>query len=169
MAADEPVTELDQQFSSPGANPTAWSDGRAALAKAEVYWLSTTRPDGRPHVTPMVAVWLDGALYFSTGAEERKATNLAANASCVITTGCNSLAEALDLVLEGRAAMITDEARLREVAAAYRTKYGPPFQFTVREGVFYGEGGEAHVYLVAPIKAFGYGRGEVFSATRWRF
>lgn len=66
MAADEPVTELDQQFSRPGANPTAWSDGRAALAKAEVCWLSTTRPDGRPHVTPMVAPGLE-ANYPPTG------------------------------------------------------------------------------------------------------
>jgi len=32
------------------------------LEKAEVFWLSTVRPDGRPHVTPMVSVWLDGAL-----------------------------------------------------------------------------------------------------------
>jgi nitroimidazol reductase NimA-like FMN-containing flavoprotein (pyridoxamine 5'-phosphate oxidase superfamily) len=169
MGADEPVTELDRQFSSPDATPTAWSDGRSALAKAEVYWLSTTRPDGRPHVTPMVAVWLDGALYFSTGAEERKAMNLTANASCVVTTGCNSLSRALDLVIEGRAVLVKDEARLRQVAAASAAKYGRPFQFTVREGAFLGEGGEAHVYEVAPTRALGYGRGDAFSATRWRF
>lgn len=34
------------------------------------------RADGRPHVTPLVAVWLDGAPHFSTGPAEQKAVNL---------------------------------------------------------------------------------------------
>lgn len=60
-----PTAELDPQFSSPDATPTPWAVARGHLEKAEIYWLSTVRPDGRPHVTPVVAVWLDGALYFS--------------------------------------------------------------------------------------------------------
>ena len=35
-------------------------------------WLTTVRADGRPHVTPLVAVWLDDAIHFSTGPEEQK-------------------------------------------------------------------------------------------------
>ena len=65
----EPVTELDARFSSDGATPTGWIQARDQLEKAEIYWLTTVRPDGRPHVTPLFAVWLDGALYFCTGAE----------------------------------------------------------------------------------------------------
>jgi len=34
-------------------------------------WVVTGRPDGRPHVTPLVAVWADGAIHFHTGAELR--------------------------------------------------------------------------------------------------
>jgi nitroimidazol reductase NimA-like FMN-containing flavoprotein (pyridoxamine 5'-phosphate oxidase superfamily) len=78
MAEQEPETELSA-FSSPGANPTAWAQGRTDLEGAEVYWLSTVRPDGRPHVTPLLGAWLDGALYFCTGPNERKAKNLAEN------------------------------------------------------------------------------------------
>jgi len=38
----------------------------------------------------------------------------------------------------------------------------------VRDGAFYGEGGRAEVYEVNPT-AFGFGKGETFSQTRWRF
>ena len=72
MIREEPVTELSPFFSSPGAMQTEWSRARAELANAEVYWLSTVRPDGRPHVTPLLGVWLNGALYFCTGPDEHK-------------------------------------------------------------------------------------------------
>lgn len=169
MAEKEPVAELHEQFSSQGATLTPWAEARQRLEKAEVFWLSTVRPDGRPHVTPMVAVWLDGALYFSTGPAERKAQNLAQNSHCIITTGCNALSEGLDLVVEGEAAMERDEATLQRVADKYGEKYDPPFRFTVRDFGFHGEGGKALVYRVTPTRAFGYGRGESFSATRWLF
>lgn len=169
MTAKDPVSELQPQFSSPDATPTPWAQARERLEKAEVYWLSTVRPDGRPHVTPVVAVWLDGALYFSTGPEERKAKNLRRNSYCAVMTGCNQLSEGLDLVVEGEAVNVDDEARLQRVAAEYASKYDPPFHFTVREGAFQGAGGLALVYEVAPKKVFGFGKGEVFSQTRWRF
>ena len=63
MIEQEPLTELSP-FSSPDAVQTEWSRARAELANVEVYWLSTVRPDGRPHVTPLLGVWLDGALYY---------------------------------------------------------------------------------------------------------
>jgi pyridoxine/pyridoxamine 5'-phosphate oxidase len=170
MAANEPVAALQQQFSSPSATPTPWAEARERLEQAEVYWLSTVRPDGRPHVTPLVAVWLDGALYFCTGASERKAKNLWHNAHCVITTGCNTISEGLDLAVEGDVAKLSDEATLQRVADAYTSKYGRPFHFTVGNGLFLNdEGGEALVYEVTPTTAFGFGKGESFSQTRWRF
>ncbi len=72
-------------------DPDTWSEGRERLEGAEVYWISTVRPDGRPHVTPLLSVWLDGALYFCTGPDERKAKNLVRNPHCILTTGCNAL------------------------------------------------------------------------------
>ncbi len=168
MAGKDPAAELDARFSSDGATPTGWAQAREHLRDAEVYWLSTVRPDGRPHVTPLLSVWLDGALYFCTGPSERKAKNLARNPRCVLTTGCNRLDEGLDLVVEGDAARVNDDATLRRVADAYESKYGSDWHFTVRDGVFYSEGGEALVYRVAPSTVFGFGKGE-FSQTRWLF
>lgn len=169
MAGVEPTTELNPNFSSAGAAPSDWEKARERLAEAEIYWLTTVRPDGRPHVTPLVSVWLDGALYFCTGPEERKASNLAQTQDCIITTGCNTFENELDVVVEGRAVQVSDESRLERVAAGYAAKYDPPFNFTVRDGAFHGAGSRSLVFEVTPLKAFGFGRGGVFSQTRWRF
>src|SRR5690242_8845060 len=113
MTQQEPTTTLDPRFSSPDATATPWSVAVEQLERAELFWLTTVRPDGRPHVTPLLALWLDGALYFSTGASERKARNIAHNPQCILTTGCNSLnEEGLDLVVEGDAVRVTDDALL---------------------------------------------------------
>ena len=162
-SAQQPLTELHAAFSSPDATPTGWAEARRLLQEAEIYWLSTVRADGRPHVTPLVAIWLDGALYFCTGTEERKAKNLAHSAHCIVTTGCNALSEGLDLVLEGDAMLVSDESTLQRIAAGFATKYDPPFSFSLEELR------EALVYEVRPLTAFGFTRGETFGQTRWRF
>jgi len=170
MAQNKPVTELDSRYSSQDATPTAWSDAIAQLEKAEVYWLSTVRPDGRPHVTSLLSVWLDDALYFCTGASERKAKNLEHNAHCILTTGCNSFKHGLDIVVEGDAVRVIDEAKLEQIADLYEAKYGSDWRFDVRDGAFNGQGGNvALVFEVAPTTAFGFGKGTSSSQTRWRF
>ncbi|MER5751271.1 pyridoxamine 5'-phosphate oxidase family protein [Streptomyces sp. NPDC002088] len=170
MTDQEPQTSLDPRYSSPDAIPTPWPRAAGQLAAAEVYWLSTVRPDGRPHVTPLIGVWQEGALHFATGAQERKALNLATNPHVVLTTGSNAWAEGHDIVVEGEAVRVTDDARLRELARAWEEKYGPVWHFDVREdGAFQAKHGPAFVFAVTPRTAFGFGKGESFSQTRWRF
>lgn len=171
MGEHEPVTRLSS-FSSDDAVPTEWAQARGDLRDAEVFWLSTVRPDGRPHVTPLLGVWLDGALYFCTGANERKAKNLTQNPHCILTTGRNELADGVDLVVEGVAAGVSDGAERRRVADTFESKYGP--RFTAPEGTWFGLGdgirdGTALLYRVAPAVAFGFGKGRLFSQTRWSF
>jgi len=177
MPDKAPVAELNARFSSGGASPTGWAEARQELETAEMFWVTTVRPDGRPHVTPLIAVWLDGALYFCTGPSERKAKNLMQNQNCILTTGCNKRHEGLDIVMEGEAVRVTEDALLQRVADAYEAKYGNEWRFTVRDGTFYhvsestqdedADGGL--VYEVNPSKAFGFGRGDEYSQTRWRF
>src|SRR3954453_22382939 len=170
MSENQPVVELDAPYSSDGATPVPWASASSELANAEVYWLSTVRPDGRPHVTPIAGVWIDGSMYFSTGPQERKAMNLARNARVVITTGCNAFRSGLDVVIEGDAVAERDRSTLRRLADAFATKYEGHFGFTVGDGRFVHErGGTADVYEVAPAKGFAYGRGSMFTATRFRF
>src|SRR3954467_4153621 len=170
MAGTEPVTELDARYSSGDATATPWAEASSRLEQAELYWLSTVRPDGRPHVTSLLAVWLDGALYFCTGASERKAKNLAHNPHCILTTGCNTLNQGLDIVVEGDALRVTDAATLQRIADLYESKYGSDWHFDVRDSAFTGqEGNVALVFEVAPTTAFGFGKGASPSQTRWRF
>jgi nitroimidazol reductase NimA-like FMN-containing flavoprotein (pyridoxamine 5'-phosphate oxidase superfamily) len=98
-----PVTALDQRYSGETARASSWEETLELIQNAELFWISTVRADGRPHVTPVVAVWLDGALHFSTGYGEQKGVNLAANPHVVLTTGCNQWNTGLDVVVEGDA------------------------------------------------------------------
>jgi general stress protein 26 len=167
--ATDPETHLDQRFSSPEATPRPWQEASDLLERAELYWLTTVRTDGRPHVTPLLGVWADGAFHFTTGPDEQKARNLAANGSCAVTTGRNDWNQGLDAVLEGRASAVTDDARLQVLADAWVAKYGEEWRFQVRDGSFHHESGPALVFAVAPTKAFAFGKGEPFSQTRYRF
>jgi nitroimidazol reductase NimA-like FMN-containing flavoprotein (pyridoxamine 5'-phosphate oxidase superfamily) len=172
MTPEAPLPELDARYSEQGVTATAWKEGRDELAGAEMFWLSTVRPDGRPHVTPLLAVWLDDprALYFCTGADERKARNLARNPHCVLTTGHNRYDAGLDVVVEGEAVQVRDEPLLRRLAEMWAAKYGPDWQFDVREGAFRHpqDGGSALVFGVSPDRAFGFSKFP-FAQTRWRF
>ena len=168
MATKEPITELDDRFSDPSATATAWSDARKALQEAETFFLSTVRPDGRPHATTLIAVWVDDALCFCTGPGEQKAKNLEQNRHCLLATGGNAMDNGLDLVVEGDAVRVTDKAQLQRIADAYESKYGSDWHFEVGDGYFEHEGGNAVVLEVAPAKVLGFAKG-TFSQTRWRF
>lgn len=169
---DEVPAEI-HGFSQPDVEPTPWSAGLKEIVAADTFWLSTVRLDGRPHVTPLIAVWLDEAVWFSTGPEERKAENLAANPFCILTTGCSDLTDgALDVVLEGRAERVTVDAELEPVARAFAAKYGTEtWDYVVREGGFVHQasGGRAIVFRVRPARGLGFRKGDSFSQTTWRF
>jgi general stress protein 26 len=150
MTLPAPVTELNPNFSSPGANAVPWPDAEQQLRNAEVFWIATVRPEGRPHVVPLIAVWLEGALCFTTGEEERKAKNLANNARVSIATGCDALSEGLDIIVEGLAVVVGDDTKLRRVQDAYANKYGEGWRLPTGDGII--------VFEVVPTTAFGFGR-----------
>ena len=168
MAAKDPVTELDARYSDEGATATAWSDARRRLEDAKLYWLITVRADGRPHTTPLLAVWQGRALYFCTGPDEQKARNVDGHRQCSLMTGCNTLDDGLDLVVEGEVVRVTDDAALQPLADAWEAKYGPDWHFDVHDGAFHHGPGEAYVFEVAPTTAYGFGKG-TYSHMRWRF
>jgi general stress protein 26 len=150
---------LDERFSDPGTEPTTWAAAQEVLETAQLSWISTVRTDGRPHVTPLVAVWLDGTLHFSTGPTEQKAVNLAANPQVVVTTGCNAWDQGLDVMVEGEARRVTDRATLERLAAAWREKWDGSWQFVpTEEGFSQMLGGLAYVYAVQPTKVLAFGR-----------
>jgi nitroimidazol reductase NimA-like FMN-containing flavoprotein (pyridoxamine 5'-phosphate oxidase superfamily) len=168
MSAIEPATELGP-FSNADAQATPWTSVLAILNEAEVFWLSTVRPDGRPHVTPLLAFWSLDGVCFTTGSYERKAHNLDRNPHCVLTTGTNALT-GLDIVIEGRASVVVERAERERGAADFERKYGE--HLTSPTGTWYRLGeavtaGEVRLYRVAPTVGFAFGKLPTPSQTRY--
>lgn len=137
-----------------GLLPWAWA--RERLERSHNYWVSTTRPDGRPHAAAVWGVWSNEAFYFSTGRLSRKARNLARDPNCVVCT--ENASEAV--VVEGLAQTVDDSKVLQQVSRVYEAKYGSGYP------------GDSNVYTVQPRVAFGFIEAEAEftgSATRWRF
>ena len=139
--------------SAKGLLPWSWAEQR--LKKSHNYWISTTRPDGSPHLMVIWGLWLDGAFYFSTGAQSRKTRNLAANPNCVISSEHAEQA----VIVEGTAKLASDPATLKRFARLYQKKYDWDLSSSSEP-----------VYRVSPKVAFGlYEKDFMGKATRWKF
>jgi general stress protein 26 len=158
------TTKLDTRYSDPAASAATWDETCQVLDSAELFWVTTVRADGRPHVTPVVAAWVDGGVCFATGADEQKYLNLRANPQVVITTGRNDWDRGLDVVVEGVAVQVTDDETLHRLAAAFTKKWDGRWQYEVADGGF----GLAQVFLVKPAKIFAHKKGDPFGATTHR-
>jgi len=158
-----------------GNPPLPWSRALDQLEAAadtqapRTTWLSTVRPDGRPHLTGVGALWVDGRFYFTSGARTRKSRNLAANPNCALSM----VLKGLDLAVEGRAEKVTDPATLERLAARYAAQGWPARAI---DGALTAEfsapsAGPApwELYVVTPVTAFGVATAEPYGATRWRF
>jgi general stress protein 26 len=166
MPEIEPAAQLHEGFSQPDATARPWAEVVAVLSAAEMFWLSTVRRDGRPHVTPLPAIWLDDTLHFCTGAGEQKAKNLEANPRCILTTGTNQLRSGLDVVVEGVAVRVRDQERLQRLAARWRSKLDWPFE-VADEAFGDPDGRRALVFALEATKVLSFGKGEPFSQTRY--
>jgi Pyridoxamine 5'-phosphate oxidase len=135
---------------------------------APSFWVTTVRTDGRPHVTPLVAVLIVETLYFCTGPGEQKALNLASNPSVVLTTGCNQWDRGLDVMVEGTAERVTDRATLERLAATWTGKWDGRWQYRVTDdGFAHPEaGGPVFVFAVRANKILTFAKG-TFSHTRY--
>src|SRR5215213_4558668 len=166
----KPTVKFDDRFSDPKAEPTPWSDAERVLEQAELYWITTVRGDGRPHVTPLIGVMHDGAMHFCTGPREQKFRNLEHSARIALTTGNNAWAEGLDMVVEGTAVRVSDQDALQSLADAYEAKYGSVWHFDVRDGMFIAAGVEdgAVVFRVEPSKVMAFAK-DPHGQTSFRF
>jgi hypothetical protein len=88
---------------------------------AKSTWLSTVNEDGSTHLTPVGALWFDGAYWFQTGVTTRKARNVAREPRCSIAV---SLHEA-DVIVEGDAVHVTDAAVVAKAAKAWADQGWP--------------------------------------------
>ncbi|HTX94139.1 MAG TPA: pyridoxamine 5'-phosphate oxidase family protein [Mycobacterium sp.] len=120
------VGNATQPLDGYGSPPIAWSRVRELLdadlrqppgsggPDRHTVWLSTINVDGSSHVMPVGIVEVDGAWYFTSGERTRKSRNLARDPRCTVTVATRPF----DLVVDGRAVKVLDEAALRMVAEA---------------------------------------------------
>jgi general stress protein 26 len=166
-----PATALDSRYSSPKAKAVSWEDTVRVLEGAQLFWLTTVRADGRPHVTPLVAAWGEGAVHFHTGEGEQKWLNLQANPDVVLTTGCNSWDRGVDVVVEGRAELVTERAVLERLAPLWADKWDGRWRLSATEGGLLDEGATvaSRLFTVRPTRVFAHAKGDPFGATTHRF
>jgi hypothetical protein len=157
-----------------GHPPIPWSRAEKQLEAAvggmdAHFFLATVRPDGRPHVAGVGALWVDGKFYIVSGPGTRKSRNLAERADCVISANLPDL----DLVVEGTATKVTDEPTLQRLAERYDAQGWPA---TVKDGAFTAPYSAPSagpppwdLYAFTPTTAFGVATAEPHGATRWRF
>jgi hypothetical protein len=133
------------------------------------FFLATVGPDGRPHSAGVGAVWVDDALYFTSGPDTRKSRNLAANPACTVSVGLRGI----DLVLEGQASRITDSSTLERLAAVYRTGGWPASvegdAFTARFSAPSAGPPPWYLHRLTLHTAVGVATAEPHGATRWDF
>ncbi|GCE12895.1 pyridoxamine 5'-phosphate oxidase family protein [Tengunoibacter tsumagoiensis] len=168
----EPISTLGH--GGPNAVVTSWEETRQALETADLFLLSTVRTDGRPHVTPLVAVWHDGAIHFTAENTAQKTVNLRENPHVILTTG-NNPRGGLSVVVEGDAVQVTNQDTLERLASVWATKWDGSWPYKVRNGYFYLYDEETQrvltdsnfVFSVKPTKVFSFVIGR--SQTRHQF
>ena len=107
--ADKPVSYL------------TWDWVAAQLRDSLHYWLCSVRPDGRPHVIPRWAVFVDGKIYYDGSSETRHNRNIEVNPN--IAVHLESGTEAI--ILEGTSGPAGKPSPEfgKKLSQAYKKKY----------------------------------------------
>ena len=134
-----------------------WSRVSERMRASYIYWISTTRKDGRPHSIPVWGVWLDETLYFSNGAVT--ARNLARDPR--VSVHLESGEDAV--IIEGAVEMASAKPLIKRINVMYGAKY-------------LWKGTQDEWYALRPYVAFAWlcpsaGMESVYAgtATRWRW
>jgi hypothetical protein len=141
-----------------------WTRARELLERAAGYWLSTTDPDGAPHLVQQWGAWVDGRWYFEGSPDTRWARNLARDkrAAMSVERGSEIVIVYGEVTLGARA----EPPTLAEVARAYARKYGRVYRYRPTAA----ELAERGVNVLDPRKALSWDvRTFSRSPTRFRF
>ena len=135
----------------------AWPTVVEWLVDSRNYWISSTRPDGRPHAMPVWGLWIDGTLWFSTDPVSVKARNLAAGPDVVV-----HLESGDDVcIIEGVARKVRADELPASFVDDYDAKYGHRLDLSNPAFGF---------YVLDPAVALTWREADfTTSATRWTF
>lgn len=167
------IAEVIATGAAADAAPVDWDQAARLFAAERSYWVATTGDDGRPHLRPMLAVWVDERIYSTTNPAARKGRDLASRPSAALA----ARAPMMDIVIEGPIAWIEDRPQLRRIGQAYQDKYEWPVTvtddnaFTAPYGAPTAGGPPYRVYELTPAVAYAFGTGGNLAerSTRFRF
>jgi general stress protein 26 len=167
----QPVRErIDRHYSDEEAQAVPWSEAEARLTAAQVTWVVTVRPDGRPHATPVVPLVHERKVYFHTGSTEVKYANLQVNPHVLVLAGDTVWDRGPDVAVEGTAVAVSDDALLTRLSVLYRDRWDGRWHLDVHDGAVVSKtpGIQLVVFEVTPGKAYAYAKGGPFSQTTYR-
>jgi hypothetical protein len=134
-------------------------------------WLATINPDGRPHLTGVGALFVQGTFWFESGDQTQKARNLARDSRCALTLSTQEF----DLVIEGEARKVTDSRTVARMAAQWAAVGWPVRVDDTGTGLTAEYSAPSagpppwYVYRVVALKASAVSTVEPGGATRWEF
>ena len=156
----ERAPERVEAIAGDGTATTPWEVVLERLHNPEVpqtSWLATVRPDGRPHLVPVLSFWIDGGFHVLAGEGTRKGRNLAADGHCVVAMTSTTL-PSIDIVAEGEAEILDDPDEVRRIAEVLG---GNNWPLEARGTDLYGPHAPTagpppyRIYRIAPSKLFG--------------
>jgi hypothetical protein len=100
-----------------------WDWVMARVTTPKNYWVSTVKPDGKPHAVPVWGVWLDGTFYHGGGDDTVKARNLRQNPHLVMHLESGSEVVIIEGVTEILTKDTIDPALARRIDDEYVKKY----------------------------------------------
>jgi len=155
-----------------GSAPLEWARAVKELEDTSGHrtcWLATTDPNGRAHIAGVGALWVDDKVYLTSGPRARKSRNLAAEPRCALSVTLGDM----DLVVEGTASKVTDEATVAELAERYAAQGWPAHAegsvITAEYSAPSAGPAPWDLYALVPETAYGVATAEPYGATRWRF
>ncbi len=157
--ADRPDIPYGLSGPKEGIGLIPWSRVSSRMQASYIYWIATTRKDGRPHSIPVWGLWLDETLYFSNGALTARNLQRDPRISVHLENGEDAV------IIEGAVKMASGKALIKRINAEYNQKYlwkGTQDEwFSLRP----------HVAFAWLAPSAGLGTESVYagSATRWRW
>jgi hypothetical protein len=123
-------------------------------------WVSTTRPDGRPHSVPVWCWWDGRDIYFITAPSSQKARNIAHLPYIIVHAGDGDDT----IILEGTVILVTHADERERINAHYMEKYVDP-----HSGARASIPLQDHLYHVQVKHVMVWEYGVVATRTDWRF
>lgn len=160
---DRPVLPEGYGLPDDDSGLLEWHDLEARLSGAHHYWISSVRPDGRPHSIPRWGVWLDGRFWYDGSPATRHARNAERNPAVTLTLEDGKEA----VIVEGEShATRADPTGLGERLAAAFEKYHRDGYAPAADAWSGGDGGGLRVITPSRVLAW---RSFPADATRFRW